>query len=36
MILMGMIAIHGLRWKTNNADCDPTGKLCLLAPVLAL
>ena len=26
-----MIAIHGLGWKTNNADCDPTGKICLLA-----
>jgi hypothetical protein len=34
-----MIAIHGLGWKTNNADCDPTGKICLLArfwPAFAL
>lgn len=39
MTLMEMIAIHGLGWKTNNADCDPTGKICLLArfwPALAL
>jgi len=39
MTLMEMIAIHGLGWKKNNADCDPTGKICLLArfwPALAL
>ena len=39
MTLMEMIAIHGLGWKKNNADCDPTGKICLLSrfwPALAL